>query len=176
MINDLLDARKKNLEVRESVQRGIFVDNLTEISVDSYERVNSLIKQGDSVKMIAETKLNELSSRSHTIFRVSIESNKKIDGKNKIFYSQFNLVDLAGSENASKAKTEGTRMKEGSNINKSLLALSMVIYKLSQNQKSFINYRDSKITRLLQSALSGNSKTTIICTISQNPQSYQETL
>ncbi len=74
MINDLLDARKKNLEVRESVQRGIFVDNLTEISVDSYERVNSLIKQGDSVKMIAETKLNELSSRSHTIFRVSIES------------------------------------------------------------------------------------------------------
>jgi hypothetical protein len=176
MINDLLDAKKKNLEVRESVQRGIFVDNLTEISVDSYERVNSLIKQGDSVKMIAETKLNELSSRSHTIFRVSIESNKKIDGKNKIFYSQFNLVDLAGSENASKAKTEGTRMKEGSNINKSLLALSMVIYKLSQNQKSFINYRDSKLTRLLQSALSGNSKTTIICTISQNPQSYQETL
>ena len=176
MINDLLDSKKKNLEVRESVQKGIFVDNLTEISVDSYERVNNLIKQGDSVKMIAETKLNELSSRSHTIFRVSIESNKKIDGKNKIFYSQFNLVDLAGSENASKAKTEGTRMKEGSNINKSLLALSMVIYKLSQNQKSFINYRDSKLTRLLQSALSGNSKTTIICTISQNPQCYQETL
>lgn len=176
MINDLLDAKKKNLEVRESVQKRIFVDNLTEISVDSYERVSSLIKQGDSVKMIAETKLNELSSRSHTIFRVSIESNKVIDGKNKIFYSQLNLVDLAGSENASKAKTEGTRMKEGSNINKSLLALSMVIYKLSQNQKSFINYRDSKLTRLLQSALSGNSKTTIICTISQNPQSYQETL
>ena len=176
MINDLLDSKKKNLELRESVRKGIFVDNLTEIAVDSSEKVSNIIKQGDGVKIIAETKLNEHSSRSHTIFRVNIETNKKIDGKNKILYSQFNLVDLAGSENVSKAKTDGIRMKEGSNINKSLLALSMVIYKLSSNQKSFINYRDSKLTRLLQSALSGNSKTTIICTISQNTLSYQETL
>ena len=176
MINDLLDSKKKNLELRESSLKGIFVDNLTEISADCIERVTNLIKQGDNLKIMAETKLNDLSSRSHTIFRINIETTKRIEGKNKIFYSQFNLVDLAGSENVSKAKTEGIRMKECSNINKSLLSLSMVIYKLSCNQKSFINYRDSKLTRLLQLALSGNSKTTIICTISQNSNCYQEAL
>ena len=88
----------------------------------------------------------------------------------------MNLVDLAGSENVSKAKCEGMRIKEGGNINKSLLALSNVINKLSQNNKNFVNYRDSKLTRLLQSALGGNSKTTIICTMIDDNNHYSETL
>ena len=88
----------------------------------------------------------------------------------------MNLVDLAGSENVSKAKYEGMRIKEGGNINKSLLALSNVINKLSQNNKNFVNYRDSKLTRLLQSALGGNSKTTIICTMIDDNNHYSETL
>lgn len=80
--------------------------------------------------------------------------------------SQLNLVDLAGSEGASKTQAEGLRLREGSNINKSLLALSNVINKLSSaGGKAFINYRDSKITRILQPALGGNSKTAIICTM-----------
>lgn len=81
--------------------------------------------------------------------------------------SQLNLVDLAGSEGASRTQTDGLRLREGSNINRSLLALSNVINRLSQacNGKTFINYRDSKLTRILQPALGGNSKTAIICTM-----------
>lgn len=176
-VNDLLNANNKNLEIRESAQRGVFVNNLTEIQISNVEKAMHLLKQGDSVRVIAETKLNEKSSRSHSIFRLSLEVTKSCDThKTKTFLSQMNLIDLAGSENVSKAKTEGIRMKEGSNINKSLLALSNVISKLSVNPKSFVNYRDSKLTRLLQNGLSGNSKTTIICTISEASACYSETL
>jgi len=83
-------------------------------------------------------------------------------------------VDLAGSEGVNKTQAEGLRLREGSNINRSLLALSNVINKLSSasSQKQFVNYRDSKITRILQSALGGNSKTSIICTVTQTLQNY----
>jgi centromeric protein E len=87
----------------------------------------------------------------------------------KFKMSQINLVDLAGSEGASKTQAEGIRLREGQNINRSLLALSNVINRLSQSsgstQKQFINFRDSKITRILQPALGGNSQTSIICTM-----------
>lgn len=88
------------------------------------------------------------------------------------------MVDLAGSEGASRTETQGIRLREGSNINRSLLALSNVINRLSQanSGKAFINYRDSKLTRILQTALGGNSKTAIICTMTQTISNYQETL
>jgi len=176
-VNDLLDVTKKNLEIRESLQRGVFVNNLTEIPIGSnYDKAMQLLKQGEAVRVTAETKLNDKSSRSHSIFRLFLEITRTIDNKQKTLVSQLNLIDLAGSENVSKAKTEGIRMKEGSNINKSLLALSNVIQKLSSNPKSFVNYRDSKLTRLLQPALAGNSKTMIICTITEAIPSYSETL
>lgn len=175
-VNDLLDSSKKNLEIRESLQKGVFINGLTEIPITNLEKAVQLLKQGDNVRVIAETKLNEKSSRSHTIFRLNLEVTRQVEGKQKTFISQLNLIDLAGSENVSKAKTEGIRMKEGSNINKSLLALSNVIQKLSTNPKTFVNYRDSKLTRLLQPALSGNSKTMIICTITENYNCYSETL
>ncbi len=174
-INDLLDPLKKNLDIRESITKGIFVENLTEIHTESLEKAIHLLMQGDNVKITAETKLNDKSSRSHAIFRIIIIVKKNEDGKTKTFTSQFNLIDLAGSENVSKAKTEGLRLREGSNINKSLLALSNVIHSLS-SAKSFVNYRDSKLTRLLQPALAGNSKTMIICTLSQSLNAYQESL
>jgi hypothetical protein len=176
MVNDLLDTSKKNLEIRESLQKGIFIANVTEIPLNSSEKAIALIDQGDCVKVIAETKLNEKSSRSHSIFRLNLETHKVVDGKTKIYLSQLNLIDLAGSENVSKAKTEGIRLREGSNINKSLLALSNVIQKLSINNKTFANYRDSKLTRLLQPALNGNSKTMILCTIVEHAACLSETL
>lgn len=175
-VNDLLDPTKKNLEIRESLQRGIFVNNLTEIPVGSFDKAMGLFKQGDQNRVMAETKLNEKSSRSHTIFRLSLEVSKIVDGKAKTYMSQFNMIDLAGSENVSKAKTDGIRMKEGGNINKSLLALSNVISKLSSNPKSFVNYRDSKLTRLLQNVLNGNCKTMVICTITESSSCYAETM
>ena len=92
----------------------------------------------------------------------------------------MNLVDLAGSEGVSKTKSDGIRFREGSSINKSLLALSNVIHRLSsasgKGGKAFINYRDSKLTRILQPALGGNSKTAIICTLSQLFSNYQESI
>ena len=176
-VNDLIDSSKKNLEIRESVAKGVFVNNLTEVVVPNYEKVIQIMNTGENNRMIAETKLNEKSSRSHTIFKIFIEFTRKDDSdKEKRFSSQLNLIDLAGSENASKAKCEGIRFKEGTNINKSLLALSNVINRLSQNSKNFVNYRDSKLTRLLQTALGGNSKTAIICTIADDNSHYQETL
>ena len=176
-VNDLIDTSKKNLEIRES-PRGILVNNLSEIVVTNVEKAMQILNKGENNRIIAETKLNEKSSRSHTIFKINIEFNikDKDNNKEKKFYSQLNLVDLAGSENVSKAKCEGMRIKEGGNINKSLLALSNVINKLSQNNKNFVNYRDSKLTRLLQSALGGNSKTTIICTMIDDINHYSETL
>ena len=177
-VNDLIDPSKKNLEIRESGNKGIFVNNLSEISVNNLEKAMQLLNKGESNRIIAETKLNEKSSRSHTIFKINIEfyMKEKNSNKEKKYNSQLNLVDLAGSENVSKAKCEGIRIKEGGNINKSLLALSNVINKLSQNNKSFVNYRDSKLTRLLQTSLGGNSKTTIICTMVDDNSHYSETL
>ena len=172
-VNDLIDTNKKNLEIRESPNKGIFVNNLSEIVVTNVEKAMQILNKGENNRIIAETKLNEKSSRSHTIFKINIEFNIK----EKKYFSQLNLVDLAGSENVSKAKCEGMRIKEGGNINKSLLALSNVINKLSQNNnKNFVNYRDSKLTRLLQTALGGNSKTTIICTMIDDNNHYSETL
>ena len=148
------------------------MNNISEITVTNLEKAMRLLNKGELNKVTAETKLNEKSSRSHTIFKISIEI---IENKKK-FFSQLNLVDLAGSENVSKADCEGLRIKEGGNINKSLLALSNVISKLSQNNKTFVNYRDSKLTRLLQTSLAGNSKTTIICTIVDDNNNYSETI
>lgn len=98
------------------------------------------------------------------------------DSKTRI--SQLNLVDLAGSEGASRTQADSIRLREGSNINRSLLALSNVINRLSSANggKTFINFRDSKLTRILQPALGGNSKTAIICTMTQCLSNYQETL
>ena len=171
-VNDLIEPSNKNLEIRESLNKGVFVNNLTEILANNCDKAIQLLNKGENNRIIAETKLNEKSSRSHTMFKLNIEFFKK----DKKFSSQLNLIDLAGSENVSKAKCEGIRIKEGGNINKSLLALSNVINKLSQNNKNFVNYRDSKLTRLLQTALGGNSKTTIICTIADDNNHYNETL
>lgn len=172
-VNDLIEPANKNLEVRESISNGIYINRLTEKKVSSFEEVMGYMARGDEFRNIAATKLNELSSRSHTVFRISISSQENISdssgiqrGKMKI--SQLNLVDLAGSEGASKTQAEGLRLREGQNINRSLLALSNVINRLSSqgsSGKSFINYRDSKLTRILQSSLGGNSQTAIICTM-----------
>lgn len=132
--------------------------------MEDLDQAIECLKSGDEVRNVAETKLNEASSRSHTVFRINISST---NSTGLLKQSQLNLVDLAGSEGASRTQTDGLRLREGSNINRSLLALSNVINKLSSGTKQFINFRDSKLTRILQTALGGNSSTAIICTITQ---------
>ncbi|XP_071893051.1 centromere-associated protein E isoform X4 [Anas platyrhynchos] len=180
-ITDLLcDTRKKKpLGIREDVNRNTFVEDLTEEVVVSPEEVMEWIRKGEKNCHYGETKMNEHSSRSHTIFRMIIESRERSDLANAncdgaVMVSHLNLVDLAGSERASQTGSEGLRLKEGCNINRSLFILGQVIKKLCDDPSGFINYRDSKLTRILQNSLGGNAKTVIICTIT--PVSFDETL
>lgn len=104
-VNDLIEPKGKNLEIRESISKGIHIVNLAEMEVKDVEQVLSYLHKGDETKIIAATKQNEVSSRSHTIFRINLQSKLKSEGdEKKPLYkvSQLNLVDLAGSEGASK--------------------------------------------------------------------------
>uniref|UniRef100_A0A453RQ72 Kinesin motor domain-containing protein n=1 Tax=Aegilops tauschii subsp. strangulata TaxID=200361 RepID=A0A453RQ72_AEGTS len=120
-------------------------------------------------RQIGETALNEASSRSHQILRLTIESSVKQylgKGKSSTLVSCVNFVDLAGSERASQTASAGMRLKEGSHINRSLLTLGKVVRQLSKGRNGHIPYRDSKLTRILQSSLGGNARTAIVCTMS----------
>ncbi|XP_022374056.1 centromere-associated protein E isoform X1 [Enhydra lutris kenyoni] len=179
-ITDLLcDTQKmKPLIIREDFNRNVYVADLTEEVVYTSEMALKWITKGEKSRHYGITKMNQRSSRSHTIFRMILESREKgepsnCDGSVKV--SHLNLVDLAGSERAAQTGAEGVRLKEGCNINRSLFILGQVIKKLSDGQVGgFINYRDSKLTRILQNSLGGNAKTRIICTIT--PVSFDETL
>ncbi|NXF53231.1 CENPE protein, partial [Oceanites oceanicus] len=161
------------------LKRNTYVEDLIEEVVVAPEQVMEWIRKGEKNRHYGETKMNEHSSRSHTIFRMIIESRERSDPANAncdgaVMVSHLNLVDLAGSERASQTGSEGVRLKEGCNINRSLFILGQVIKKLCDDPSGFINYRDSKLTRILQNSLGGNAKTVIICTIT--PVSFDETL
>ncbi|XP_034060460.1 centromere-associated protein E isoform X2 [Gymnodraco acuticeps] len=182
-VRDLLvdSWKRKPLEVRETINKTIYVADLTEELVTSHAQVLAWIRKGEQNRHYGKTKMNERSSRSHTIFRMILENRERSDpasGENAdgaIIVSHLNLVDLAGSERASQTGAEGARFKEGCNINRSLFTLGQVIKRLTdEGQKGFTNYRDSKLTRILQNSLGGNAKTVIICTIT--PVSLEETL
>nr|KAF6499445.1 centromere protein E [Molossus molossus] len=179
-ITDLLcDTRKmKPLIIREDFNRNVYVSDLTEEVIYTSEMALKWIRKGEKNRHYGITKMNQRSSRSHTIFRMILESREKGEPSNcegSVKVSHLNLVDLAGSERAAQTGAEGVRLKEGCNINRSLFILGQVIKKLSDGQVGgFINYRDSKLTRILQNSLGGNAKTRIICTIT--PVSFDETL
>nr|CAB3491723.1 unnamed protein product [Digitaria exilis] len=178
-INDLLTIEDQKLQIKESLERGVYVAGLREEIVNNSEQVFELLQLGEANRHFGETNMNARSSRSHTIFRMVIESSAKnqIDNGDPIRVSVLNLVDLAGSERNHKTGTEGVRLNEAGYINKSLLMLGNVINKLSENgkQRGHIPYRDSKLTRILQPALGGNAKTSIICTAAPEEMHIEET-
>ncbi|KAG6389040.1 hypothetical protein SASPL_150499 [Salvia splendens] len=168
MVVDLLNRESGSLRLLDDPERGTVVDKLIEEVVKDDHHLRHLISICEAQRQIGETSLNDRSSRSHQIIRLTIESSLREDsGCVKSFLASLNLVDLAGSERATQANTHGTRLKEGSHINRSLLTLTTVIRKLSSGKRSgHIPYRDSKLTRILQTSLGGNARTAIICTIS----------
>ncbi|XP_059428095.1 kinesin-like protein KIN-7K, chloroplastic [Corylus avellana] len=175
VINDLLNPAGQNLRIREDAQ-GVFVEGIKEEVVLSPAHALSLIAAGEEHRHVGSTNFNLLSSRSHTIFTLTIESSpcgENSEGE-AVSLSQLNLIDLAGSE-SSKAETTGVRRKEGSYINKSLLTLGTVISKLTDARATHIPYRDSKLTRLLQSSLSGHGRVSLICTVTPSSSSSEET-
>ncbi|XP_010271503.1 PREDICTED: kinesin-like protein KIN-7D, mitochondrial [Nelumbo nucifera] len=173
VINDLLDPTGQNLRVREDAQ-GTYVEGIKEEVVLSPGHALSFIAAGEEHRHVGSNNFNLLSSRSHTIFTLMIESSAHGDEYDGVIFSQLNLIDLAGSE-SSKTETTGLRRKEGSYINKSLLTLGTVIGKLSEGKASHVPYRDSKLTRLLQSSLSGHGHVSLICTVTPASSSMEET-
>ncbi|TNY18247.1 kinesin motor domain-containing protein [Rhodotorula diobovata] len=156
----------------EIVENGA-VKGLSEREVALPEEVLEVLREGETRRRVGATDWNERSSRSHCVFIVTIESMSKKDGTART--SKLNLIDLAGSESAT---GQEERRKEGAFINKSLLTLGTVIGKLTDPSasSSHIPYRDSKLTRLLQPALSGNSRVAVVCTISPDAEQAAETL
>lgn len=175
VVNDLLNPAGQNLRIREDAQ-GTFVEGIKEEVVLSPAHALSLIAAGEEHRHVGSTNFNILSSRSHTIFTLTIESSpcgENCEGE-AVTLSQLNLIDLAGSE-SSRAETTGVRRKEGSYINKSLLTLGTVISKLTDGKATHIPYRDSKLTRLLQSSLSGHGRVSLICTVTPSSSNSEET-
>ncbi|EFN84609.1 Centromeric protein E [Harpegnathos saltator] len=173
-INDLL-SKQIDLKIHEDINGQVFVRCKEEVT-NSPENIFSLMSKGNKNRRIGETNMNERSSRSHTIFRITIESREADAGSDgAIQVSQLNMVDLAGSERARQTGATGERFKEGRHINLSLSTLALVIKQLSESQDSqkYINFRDSKLTRLLQTSLGGNAMTAIICAVT--PAALDET-
>ncbi|XP_068494225.1 kinesin-like protein KIN-7K, chloroplastic isoform X3 [Phaseolus vulgaris] len=161
---------------RGHLTQGTFVEGIKEEVVLSPAHALSLIAAGEEHRHVGSTNFNLLSSRSHTIFSLTVESSpcgENSEGE-AVTLSQLNLIDLAGSE-SSRAETTGLRRREGSYINKSLLTLGTVISKLTECRASHIPYRDSKLTRLLQSSLSGHGRISLICTVTPSSSNAEET-
>ncbi|KAI9204997.1 kinesin motor domain-containing protein [Polychytrium aggregatum] len=180
VIKDLLNPENSvNLKIQENPQsREMFIKGLTELSVGSLDEIDQCLRIGEANRHVGETNINEFSSRSHTIFRI-VSSGASLEDvpSAAVKVSTLNLVDLAGSERVGHTGAEGVRLKEGGHINKSLLALGNVIKKLTEegSAASHVPYRDSKLTRILQSSLGGNARTSIICTVTPAAAYIDET-
>ena len=179
----MLNINKRNkagLKIRESKKHGVFVQGLSKHVVKSYTEIESKMMEGNENRTIASTQMNKNSSRAHTIISIELTQKEIIYGNVTEKFSVINLVDLAGSEKVSKTGATGDRLKEGSSINKSLTVLGMVITALADismgKKNKVVPYRTSALTRILQNALGGNSKTLMICAISPASDNYDETL
>ncbi|KAG6699367.1 hypothetical protein I3842_08G064200 [Carya illinoinensis] len=166
-VRDLLRSDSAPLRLLDDPEKGTVVERLAEITLKDRNHLHELLSMCEAERKVGETFLNETSSRSHQILRLTIESSAREYERSEnasILVSQMNFVDLAGSERVSQTLSAGARLKEGCHI--SLLTLGTVIRKLSKGRHGHIPFRDSKLTRILQNSLGGNARTAIICTIS----------
>ncbi|XP_053677042.1 kinesin-like protein KIF13A [Anopheles nili] len=194
-VHDLLDPKtaKQSLKVREHNVLGPYVDGLSQLAVTSFLDIDNLMAEGNKSRTVAATNMNSESSRSHAVFTVVLTQTliDTLSGVTGEKVSRVSLVDLAGSERAVKTGAVGDRLKEGSNINKSLTTLGLVISKLAdstggggasggggggKNKDKFVPYRDSVLTWLLKDNLGGNSRTVMLATLSPAADNYEETL
>ena len=170
----------KKLVLKEDPEKGIHVQNLTYTVVEDKEQIDNVLAKGTRNRTVGATKMNESSSRSHSIFSIVIEMSEAEEGNESRFrMGKLNLIDLAGSERQSKTGATGNRLKEGCKINLSLSALGNVISALVDakgQSRAHVPYRDSKLTRLLQDSLGGNARTVMISAISPADYNFEETL
>uniref|UniRef100_A0A668AXD8 Kinesin family member 15 n=1 Tax=Myripristis murdjan TaxID=586833 RepID=A0A668AXD8_9TELE len=178
-IYDLLDSASPNLFLRENIKKGVFVEGAVEKIVTSAAEAYQVLSMGWRNRRVASTSMNRESSRSHAVFTMTLESKESVNEVVNIRMSQLNLVDLAGSERQRDTHTEGSRLKEASSINRSLMCLGQVIMALvdvSNGKNRHICYRDSKLTFLLRDSLGGNAKTYIIANVHPGSKCFGETL
>ena len=186
-IQDLLDIESKEIRIREDPEKGVYLEGVQWIKCNTPEECYEIFHSGEINRNTESTKMNAHSSRSHAILILRIENSIKVTDKTKvknlkvttdriITCSYLYLVDLAGSERVKKTGATDMRLEEAKKINVSLLALGNVISALSDNKTNHISYRDSKLTRLLQESLGGNSKTSLIVTVSPSDYNRDETI
>jgi Kinesin motor domain len=177
-IRDLLAKdHKRPLQLHQDDKGAFYVKDITRKVVKDLSEIYKLMELGDSKRSTGKTKMNNESSRSHSIFTCTVgRTDLDAAGKEHIRQGKLNLVDLAGSERQAKTEAEGQRLKEAVNINLSLSALGNVISALVDAKSKHIPYRDSKLTKILQDSLGGNSKTVMIATISPALDNAEETL
>lgn len=173
-VRDLLNPNaKKKVNIRESPSEGIYLENLTEAFVADSLEVETVIASGNNNRKVGRTNMNAVSSRSHMVTMINITQTNTVE--NNVKRGKLYLVDLAGSERIAKTGATGETLSEGKLINQSLLTLGSVINALTEGNP-FIPYRNSKLTRILQESLGGNSRTTLIVTCSPSRYNENETL
>jgi len=174
---DLLAEGKEGLDLKEDPDKGVYVKDLRLVPVKTVAEINALAVLGRKSRKVGSTLMNRDSSRSHCLFCIMIEiSEMGADGENHIRAGKLNMVDLAGSEKQTKTGAEGDRLKEAAKINLALSALGNVISALTSAKVGHVPYRDSKLTRLLQDSLGGNTKTVMIANLGPADYNYDETI
>ncbi|XP_047687548.1 kinesin-like protein KIF19 isoform X2 [Prionailurus viverrinus] len=176
MIRDLLNPALGYLELREDSKGVIQVAGITEVSTINAKEIMQLLMKGNRQRTQEPTAANQTSSRSHAVLQVAVRQRSRVKNVlQEVRQGRLFMVDLAGSERASQTQNRGQRMKEGAHINRSLLALGNCINALSdKSSNKYINYRDSKLTRLLKDSLGGNSRTVMIAHISPASSAFEE--
>ncbi|XP_078294342.1 kinesin-like protein KIF19 isoform X1 [Panthera onca] len=176
MIRDLLNPALGYLELREDSKGVIQVAGITEVSTINAKEIMQLLMKGNRQRTQEPTAANQTSSRSHAVLQVAVRQRSRVKNVlQEVRQGRLFMIDLAGSERASQTQNRGQRMKEGAHINRSLLALGNCINALSdKNSNKYINYRDSKLTRLLKDSLGGNSRTVMIAHISPASSAFEE--
>jgi len=173
--NNNSDDHDMCLEIREDVEGNVYVKDLSILPVTKLSEVEEIVERGFRLRATHQTKMNTTSSRSHTVFMVNVVQKDTLRGVE--FSGTLNLVDLAGSERLGRSASEGQRLKEALSINRSLSALGKVATSLDPNAPSaYVPYRDSKLTRLLQNSLGGNSHTCVLATLNPERINYEECL
>lgn len=179
-VTDLLAPSSTGLQIRDGdLKKGVYVQGLSETEVLNADDVLTLIAAGSENRQMAATRMNERSSRSHSVFTATIESHERTPaGVLHVRFSKMNLIDLAGSERVGKSCAHGQQLTEAKSINKSLAVLGRVISALAERQRRpsvHIPYRDSRLTFLLQESLGGNSRTCIVANVTPAADSASET-
>ncbi|KAK1323573.1 hypothetical protein QJS10_CPA02g00008 [Acorus calamus] len=179
VIYDLLEKSSGHLELREDPEQGLVVAGLKCIKVRSADRILELLNLGNSRRKTESTEANATSSRSHAVLEIIVKRKRRKQYQSQVLRGKLALVDLAGSERASETNSGGQKLRDGANINRSLLALANCINALGKQQKkglAYVPYRNSKLTRILKDGLSGNSQTVMVATISPADDQYHHTI